>query len=512
MRQVIRRFAVLGASSLFTQLIAFAALAIAARRVGPSNLGSYTVALAIVAFLSLPLSQGMTMVGVRDVARDPRHASVIAGEVLLVQLALAIPCYLLLLVLAPVIAPNHAMQTLLPIVGLFLFSATSFEWTLQGLGRMREIAVARMVGQIAYGALVPVLVGTGLSGIRTYAWLMMGGLGVKQVLTVIFLVRAAGWPEVSICPQRLRRRLRASLALSYTSVMMQIYGTIDQIMLGYFSTAFDAGQYAAAYRIPNAVGTFSGSWLSVVFPHSAVLGQQDRRRLRADVARMLSVVALFAIPLAACTPFVAHGLMVAAFGHEYGPAATALALLIVGTALSIVDSTLMSSLMGLGRDRFYASVLTVTALFNVLVNLVVIPIFGRDGAAVDTIVSELLGFTLVSYGARHMLGGVRPEWRRIGRIVLAVCPAVIALALVPSSVSVWIRIALGAAIYGAGAVLLGAVTRTELRALLSRSPSLTGSAAGDEPAQQPALTATVVQPPPAPRGIRRRYPAPSARR
>src|ERR1700733_4145436 len=155
MRQVLRRFAVLGASSLFTQLIAFVALAIAARRVGPSYLGSYTVALAIVAFLSLPLSQGMTMVGVRGVAPRPDLVRYITGEVLLVQLTVAIPCYLALVVLAPVIAPNDAMRTLLPIVGLFLFSATSFEWTLQGLGRMREIAVARIVGQIAYGAFVP---------------------------------------------------------------------------------------------------------------------------------------------------------------------------------------------------------------------------------------------------------------------------------------------------------------------------------------------------------------------
>jgi len=505
MRQVLRRFAVLGASSLFTQLIAFVALAIAARRVGPSYLGSYTVALAIVAFLSLPLSQGMTMVGVRDVARRPDLVRYIAGEVLLVQLALAIPCYLALVVLAPVIAPNDAMRTLLPIVGLFLFSATSFEWTLQGLGRMREIAVARIVGQVAYGALVPFLVGPGLAGIRVYAWLMMGGLAVKQVLTVVFLVRAAGWPDVSIAPARLGRRLRASLAMGYTSVMLQIYGTIDQIMLGYFSTAYDAGQYAAAYRIPNAVGSFSGSWLSAVFPHSAVVGQRNRARLRADVSRMLSVVALFVIPLAACTPFVAHGLMVAAFGQQYGPASTAFALLTVTVALGIVDSTMMSTLMGMGRDRFYAAVVTVTALSNVLVNLIVIPIFGRNGAAVDTIVCELVGFGLISFGAHRMLGGLKPEWGRIARIVLAVCPAVIALILVPSSVSVWIRIMMGAAVYCLGVVVFGAVRTGELRQLLGRA------GAPAEPPSEPRVT-RAASPARAPRDRRRRYPAPSARR
>lgn len=506
MRQVLRRFAVLGASSLFTQLIAFVALAIAARRVGPSNLGSYTVALAIVAFLSLPLSQGMTMVGVRDVARDPGRARTIAGEVLLVQLAIAIPCYLLLVALTPLIAPNDAMRTLLPIVGLFLFSATSFEWTLQGLGRMREIAVARIVGQVGYGALVPILVGSGLDGIRVYAWLMMGGLAVKQILTVVFLVRAAGWPELRIAPQRLGRRLRASMPMGYTSVMLQIYGTIDQIMLGYFSTAFDAGQYAAAYRIPNAVGTFSGSWLSAVFPHSATVGARNRARLRADLSRMLSVVALFVIPLAVCTPFVAHGLMVAAFGPQYGPAATAFSLLTVTVAIGIVDSTMMSTLMGLGRDRFYASAVTVTALFNVFVNLIVIPIFGRNGAAVDTIVSELLAFALVSFGAHRMLHGLHPEWRRIARIVLAVCPAVIALILVPGSVSVWVRIVMGAAIYCLGALVFGAVSTGELRALLS------GDRALPEPRAEPATVTAADRPARAPRDRRRRYPAPSARR
>ncbi|MBV9604673.1 MAG: flippase [Solirubrobacterales bacterium] len=468
MSQVLRRFAVLGASSMFTQLIAFVALAIVARRVGPSNLGSYTVALSIVAFLSLPISQGMTMVGVRDVARDRGRARAVTGEVLLLQLALGVPAYLVLVALSGVIAPNKTMESLIPVVGLFLFTATSFEWTLQGLGRMQEIAVARTVGQVGYGVAVPLLVGPGLAGIQTYAWLMVGGLALKHVLTVAFLVRDVGRPELRVSAGALRRRMRGSLAMGYASVMGQIYGTIDQIMLGYFSTAYDAGQYAAAYRIPNAVGTFSSSWLSALFPHNAELAEKNPARLRADAGRMLSVVALFAIPLMACTPFIAHELMVAAFGSEYGPAASAFALLIVGTALSIVDSTLMSMLMGLGRDRFYALVLTVTALFNGLANLAVIPVFGRNGAAIVTIVSELVAFTLVVHGAQRALGGLEPEWGRLGRIVLAAAGAVVVLVLMPATVSVWVLIAIGVAVYALAGLLLGTVSGAELRAIFSR--------------------------------------------
>ena len=74
----------------------------------------------------------------------------------------------------------------------------------------------------------------------------------------------------------------------------------------------------------------------------------------------------------------------------------------------------------------------------------------------DVVRLKLLAFGLVVYGAKRVLGGLRPEWVRLGRIVLAAAGAAIVLALVPSTVSVWARIAIGAAVYGVGALLLGA--------------------------------------------------------
>lgn len=468
MRQVLRRFFVLGSSSLLTQLIAFASLAIAARRVGPSALGSYTVALSIVSFLSLPMSLGMTAVGTRDVAREPSRVRELTGEVFVLQLVMAAAGYVILVALAPAIAPNGAMRSLMPIVALFLITGTSFEWTLQALGEMRLIAIARIAGQLAFGVLVPFLVVDGFRGMRIYAWLMIGGLAVKHVLTTIFLLRVAGPPKLRVAPARLWRRLRASVAMSYASVMVTIYGSIDQVMVGYLSTAYDAGEYAAAYRIPNAVGTFAGSWFAVIFPHSAVLGESDPGRLRHDAGRLLSVVALFALPLAACTPFVAHGLMTAAFGVSYGAAGTAFALLTVAIALSLFDSTLVTLLMGVGRERAYASIITVTVVLNIAINAVMIPVLGRDGAAIDTIVSELVGAALLIRTVRRSLGGIDVEWMRLLRIGAAVVPAVVALVAVPGSVSVWLRIVVGAAVYGVAVVATGGVAVRELRSVFAR--------------------------------------------
>jgi O-antigen/teichoic acid export membrane protein len=474
MRDVLRRFAVLGSTSLLTQLIAFATLAITARRVGPANLGAYNVILAIITFLSLPISFGITNVGLRDVAQHPDRVREITGEILVLQLILAVGSYLLLIALSPLIAPTDAAQRLLPIVALYLFTGTSFEWTLQALGRMRMIAVARMSGQVVFGVLVPFLVVSGFEGVERYAWLMVAGFAIKHVVTSVFLVRTVGWPRFRVTPESLWRRFRASSSMNLASVMAQAYGTMDLIMLGYLSTATDAGLYSAAYRLPSAILTFSGAWSGVVFPHSAALATGNRRRLRGQASLMVSLSALFALPLAACTPFVAHGMMVAMFGAQFGPAGSTFALCTLGLALALVDVTLVSLVLALGGDRVYARAMMVTAIFNVALNIPVILAFGRNGAAVVAALSEAMLMCILLGAVSRQLNGLRLEWARIARAAAAVVPAIVALLAVPASdASVWIRIALGAIVYLLGTVLFGAVSSGEIRRLFSPRPAET---------------------------------------
>ncbi len=467
MRELLRRFAVLASTMLLTQSIAFGTLAFTTRRVGPSNLGAYTIALSLVTFLSLPIASGITAVGTRDVAQHRDRVRQLTGEVFVLQMLLASAGYVLIVILAPFIAPNGEMKSLLPIVGLFLLTGTSFEWALQALGRMRSIAVARVVGQVAFGALVPILVVDGLRGMERYAWLMIGGLALKHLVTTIYLVRFAGWPALSLSPQRLWRRFKISVPMSYATVMIQTYGTIDSLMMGYLSTSYQVGQYAAAGRIPGAIQTASSSWTAVVFPHSASLARTDRERLRRQTGTILSVNSMVSLPLIVCTPFVAQGLMVATFGAQFASAGSTLALGAVGLGITLVDGTLATLLLGMGGERGYARAMTITVVLNVALNLVAIPLLGRNGAVLAALVSESLLFWFLTRMVHQQIGGLSVEWNRIARMCTALVPAVAVLILVPpSAASVWVRIVLGGCAYAIGTVAFGAVRRGELRHLL----------------------------------------------
>jgi O-antigen/teichoic acid export membrane protein len=116
----------------------------------------------------------------------------------------------------------------------------------------------------------------------------------------------------------------------------------------------------------------------------------------------------------------------------------------------------------------------VTAIFNVALNVPVILAFGRNGAAVVGDLSEAMLMCILLSVVSRQLRGLRLEWARIARAAAAVVPAVVALIAVPASdASVWIRIALGAAVYLLGTVLFGAVSSEEIRRLFSPRPAKT---------------------------------------
>ena len=184
---------------------------------------------------------------------------------------------------------------------------------------------------------------------------------------------------------------------------------------------------------------------------------------------MLSATVLFALPLAACTPFVAHGMMVAMFGAQFGAAGSTFALCTLGLALALVDVTLVSLVLALGGDRMYARAMMVTAIFNVAFENPGDPgLWSQLGAAVVGDLSEAMLMCILISVVSRQLRGLRLEWARIARAAAAVVPAVVVLIAVPASdASVWIRIALGAVVYLLGTVLFGAVSSDEIRRLFS---------------------------------------------
>jgi O-antigen/teichoic acid export membrane protein len=405
LQEVIRGFGALAAGSLISQLIGFAALVYVARRTGATNLGAYTFALLLATYFNLFASLGIDYLAMRDVAQARDSVGSIVGETLVLQGVLSVILYIGLVAFAPLLATNHEVARMIPIVGLILFTTTfTVDWALLALGRSRSVALWRLFGQVVYAALVPLLVIGGRSGIFHYAWLNMLGLAVTGIGLMWAFLRVTTTRLHVSGAQALVLRLHRSMPFAYSMVMIQIYAGIGTLMLGYLDSTHAVGIYAVANKLPWALIGFANLWLSALFPHTAQRLLADTRGVAHDVGRIVTATIVIGAAATVGAFLCAGTLMATLFGASFHAAAVPFALLSGWAALVLVQANFSIVLLAGGSQRYYAVVLTIAAAFVVLFDLILIPPLGTIGAAIATVSGEIGLTTLTLMGVRRRLG------------------------------------------------------------------------------------------------------------
>jgi O-antigen/teichoic acid export membrane protein len=193
----------------------------------------------------------------------------------------------------------------------------------------------------------------------------------------------------------------------------------------------------------------------------------------------MRVVWIIALPIAAGTTLLAERFIVTMYGEAYARASTALQILIWTLPLLSLTTLCGSLSIVLHRERSVARLNTLNAVVNVSLNFWAIKQFGIVGAAVLTLVTELVGLGQFSFVLRDVIPA-----RSIARIMIAPVLAVGLMSSVvylSSSLPLIPLVACGAATYAVLLVVTGAMTVTELRGLsrfassrLTRRPATIG--------------------------------------
>jgi len=467
----------MAAASLAGQAIGFIALMVVSRRIGPDNLGAFSFATSLCRFFAIPVNFGISTLAIREIARRPSDATRIAGQVLALRLGLFLVSYAALVALAPVIASDALVQTLLPICGLFVLGdVVGLAWGLQGLQRFVAVALISLGGQVVYGALVPLLVDGGPHGAVVYAWLNVVGAMAAAVGSWIWFVRKAGWPALPRSLRSLGRLWLSAAPIGLSFVMIFVYYSLDSVMLGYLRSTYEVGQYGVGYRLVAAIIGFAGLWVTVLFPHAARLYKLDPVRLGRQIRSAVTLGTVVALPIGVGGSLVATPLMIGLFGAAFANAGAPFAVLIWSAVVVIVSVNFGNVLMACDGERVFAKGVALGALVNIVLNFALIPFWGAIGAAISTVVTEILVMALMAVALRRRVPVAAPDVRRLGGALAAttiMAGVVIALLQVTN---IWVTVAAGGTIYAAVVLMLRVVRPGDL-GRLRREGTVNGGAA-----------------------------------
>lgn len=462
-KQILKNAGALTLARGVTAVLALVTTVYLAHVLEPDRYGVLSWGLAFLTYFGFTADLGLSVYGTREVARDTGRAVPLVGHVLMLRLGAALVAFVLYAAIVWLLPKPPLFKLVVLVQGLTLFAnVIGVDWVYHGMQRLGIVALRNVVASVITLGGVLVLV-RDPDDVVLAAAVTVAAVALPGVWLLVTYVREFGRPRFHIDWAVWRGILTPSLPIAASLFLIMINTNMDQLMLGVIRTDEEVGWYAAAYRLLTAALIPSQIAFQAFLPAlSSALGNVEEMRARSH-DYVLTLLAI-GFPIAAGALLAPD--LIAVFGAAYAPASTALALLLGGAVLMYASGALGGMLLAWDMQRAHMKALAVGAVANVILNFLLIPRFGIEGAAAATLASEAI--VLMGMGAVHYRLTRRLYLGTIARVTLATGLGVVLPLLVARALGwpVFVAAAMAAAGYAVTAVAFRIIDLALLRKLL----------------------------------------------
>lgn len=373
------------------KLSSFALYIVMARKLGASEFGVFTFSLTFVALVTVPASFGQDSLLTREVSKDPTKAGLYYANTIGLKLALSVPI-LGFAIAGLAIFSGRQMFIVSLLLGLGtlaqLLMNTCFG-VFQAFEHLCPVAVVTILQRFLTAALGIALLYLGVGVVAVSAVFLLGsllGLILAMALVSARFVRTTFHVNVSLW----KHLMRTALPIGLGTIGALILFRIDTVMLAIFKSASVVGNYGAAYRLLETTLFLSWAINAAVFPVLARLRRDSQPSIAFVFERSLKLAVAVTLPLGVGAAIFAAPIIHLLYGDGYGQAEMALKLLAPTIALYPLAFLANTVLITQNHVNSLAITYFLASLENVLLNLVLIPKWSLNGAALGTSISEAI--------------------------------------------------------------------------------------------------------------------------
>jgi O-antigen/teichoic acid export membrane protein len=460
--------------SLFGQLVTWTStllLTIAyGRFLGDVKFGELYFAITFVSLMGTPVESGFNQQLTRDVAEDPKKAHAYLWNTLLIKLSFWVFLYAMILFLSWILGYSPEQRSIVAICSFTLLSGSlvnvfaalhyAFERTLYpAVGMILEKGLSAIIGFI--------LLKNGAS-VQIMAFVLLGGSVIDLIWQAQWFFRLSG-RHFAFDRTVLRSLIRSSIPFVITGTLGVIYYRIDTVLLSLMTTTAVVGWYGAGYRlfdtlvfVPNIIIN------TIMFPVFSKLSADFNAHstLQMAVEKSMNLLVICAIPIAAL--FVLAAPNIVGFLYHRADFANTIPVIqaLAPGLIFLYFNTLFISIIVTTRGEKRIPILSAIALvFNLSLNLYLIPRYQQIGAAAVTSLTELLLLCISFFFVpKYLLP------RKSVKVLVKVLLAALAMSLVvllTSRLSILLIVPIALLVYSGAGVLLRIVPREDVQALLS---------------------------------------------
>lgn len=379
-----------------------------ARYLGPEQFGLMNYAMAIVALFGAIANLGLNGIVVRDLVQRPEGTDLTLGTAFALQLIGGLLAFVLAVAVISIMRPaDDLARIMVAILGFALvFKAAEVVkyWFESQIKSKYTIWVE--TGVFLFLAAVRVGLILIQAPLVAFVWAALAETALAAFFLLLIYSRKVGeLSRWSASFSRGKGLLMESWPLILASMASMINMRMDQVMLGSMVNNTVVGNYSAAVRLAEVWLIVPGIIGSSIYPAIIAAKGKSEALYRQRVMQTTKLMAVSVLPVAVIISLLSDQIVHLIYGRQYAFAGDYLAIYIWTGVPYLVFFVLnqMFYIEGLLKVGFTVSVFSVSS--NVLLNFILIPMFGGMGAAISTLATAI-GSTLLSLFILNLKTGI----------------------------------------------------------------------------------------------------------
>lgn len=378
------------AGKVVHMILSFVIGLISARYLGPSNYGLINYASAYVTFFTSVCTLGINSIIVKNFVDKPDEEGESLGTSIVLRLVSSFLSVGVISFIVRMIDGNEPVT--LVVVTLYSISLvfTSFDifrqW-FQSKLLSKYYAVATLVSYLIASGYKLYLLITG----KSVEWFAVSN-SIDHLIVALLLYafyKKCNGPKLSFSRKKAKELLSVSCSYILAGLMTSIYASTDKLMLKQLMSESSVGYYALAVSISSMWTFVLSALIESISPSIMQCHNTDKKKYEILNKRLYALVFYFSLFASVVICLIAPLFIKIVYGEDYLPAVSSLRIVVWFVAFSYLGVARNVWVVCEKKQRYLKYLYLGSAVSNIILNVIMIPILGEKGAAIASLLTQI---------------------------------------------------------------------------------------------------------------------------
>ncbi|MGB9844836.1 flippase [Methanothermobacter tenebrarum] len=396
-QRIVKNMGVTGTAQILTALISFVLVIYLARFLGEADFGKYNFAFSFTSLFVIFADLGVNQLLIREIAREKQLSEHYVNNAILLKVSLSILTFIGIVLITWLLRFPKTLSILLYLFGIYnilLTLSSTYLSLFQAWEKMEYVALFQIIERIIIVTLTLTVLFMGYGVIAVGYIYMLAGI-IDMIVAVTISFKKFIRPLFKIDWELQKKLLIMGLPFGLNSLFAVFFFKIDTILLGFLKDDVAVGIYNAAYNPLLSLSMIvAGIVSTAIYPVMSKYYKKNKKSLEKFTIISSKYLAILGFPVATGCFILADKFISILYAGGYTSAIIAFQILALFIPFRLVSSITGTLLTSINRQGYRMFSVGISAAFNIILNLILIPYYSYIGASIATVLSELLLYTL----------------------------------------------------------------------------------------------------------------------